>query len=98
MSLEICIRWLFVHRIFIIMEWLELLKQIQQGDVKALARSITLVENEQAGYETLLQSLPSSSTKIIGITGPPGAGEITLVEAIIGSLVKVGKKTSVLCV
>ena len=53
--------------------WQELLKQIQQGDTKALARSISLVENEKPGYETLLQSLPASTTKIIGITGPPGA-------------------------
>jgi putative protein kinase ArgK-like GTPase of G3E family len=39
------------------------------GDIKALARSISFVENEQPGYETLLQSLSSSHTKIIGITG-----------------------------
>ncbi|MEI2740712.1 MAG: methylmalonyl Co-A mutase-associated GTPase MeaB [Chitinophagaceae bacterium] len=78
--------------------WQELLKQMQQGDVKALARSISLVENEQPGYETLLQSLPAASAKIIGITGPPGAGKSTLVEALIGLLVNDGKKIAVLCV
>lgn len=71
---------------------------MQQGDVKALARSISLVENEQPGYETLLQSLPAASAKIIGITGPPGAGKSTLVEALIGLLVNDGKKIAVLCV
>ena len=78
--------------------WQELLQQIQQGDVKALARSISLVENELPGYETLLQSLPVNPTKIIGITGPPGAGKSTLVDSLIGLLVETGKKVAVLCV
>jgi LAO/AO transport system kinase len=78
--------------------WQELLKQMKQGDVKALARSISLVENEQPGYETLLQSLPVASAKIIGITGPPGAGKSTLVDALIGLLADNGKKVAVLCV
>jgi len=60
------------------MNWQELLQQIAQQNIKALARSISLVENEQPGYETMLQSLPASSTKITGITGPPGAGKSTL--------------------
>mgnify|MGYP000914710142 FL=1 len=78
--------------------WQELLEQIKQGNVKALARSISLVENEYPGYESLLQSLPSSTTKIIGITGPPGAGKSTLVDALLGHLVNAGKKVGVICV
>lgn len=78
--------------------WQELLEQIKQGNVKALARSISLVENEYPGYESLLQSLPSSTTKIIGITGPPGAGKSTLVDALLGHLVIAGKKVGVICV
>ena len=78
--------------------WPELLQQIQQGDIKALARSITLVENEHPGYEELLQTLPTSQTKIIGITGPPGAGKSTLADALIGQLTKSGKRVAVLCV
>ncbi len=78
--------------------WQDLLLQIQTGDTKALARAISLVENEQPGYETLLQSLPSSPAKIIGITGPPGAGKSTLVDSVIGLLVAAGKKVGVLCV
>jgi LAO/AO transport system kinase len=78
--------------------WQELLNQIQQGDTKALARCISLVENEQTGYEDLLQSLPSSPAKIIGITGPPGAGKSTLVDSLIDLLVGSGKKVGVLCV
>src|SRR4051812_4847840 len=79
--------------------WQQLLAQVREGKEKALARSISFVENEQAGYEELLQSLPfSEQTKIIGITGPPGAGKSTLVDALIGELVKDEKKLAVLCV
>ena len=78
--------------------WQQLLQQMQQGDIKALARSISLIENEQPGYEALLQSLPSASAKIIGITGPPGAGKSTLVDSLIALLVNDGKKVAVLCI
>ncbi len=78
--------------------WSELLNQLRQGDIKALARSISLVENEQPGYEDMLRSLPASAAKIIGITGPPGAGKSTLVDSLISLLVNSGKRVAVLCV
>lgn len=79
--------------------WQQLLNDLQNGNTKALARSISLVENEQQGYEELLQSLsPNDTAKIVGITGPPGAGKSTLVDALIGELVEDGKKVAVLCV
>lgn len=77
----------------------ELLSKLQHGDAKALARSISLVENETGGYEELLQSLPHNlNGPVIGITGPPGAGKSTLVDSLIGLLVNAEKKIGVLCV
>jgi LAO/AO transport system kinase len=78
--------------------WQQYLHQIQQGDVKALARCISLVENEVPGYELLLQSLPSNSIPVIGITGPPGAGKSTLTDSLIGEITQKGKKVGVLCI
>ncbi|HEY9363325.1 MAG TPA: methylmalonyl Co-A mutase-associated GTPase MeaB [Chitinophagaceae bacterium] len=79
--------------------WQEMLRQIEQGNMKALARSISFIENEHASYEKFLQSLPgNNATKIIGITGPPGAGKSTLTDALIGCMVGEGKKVGVLCV
>ncbi|MEO5682894.1 MAG: methylmalonyl Co-A mutase-associated GTPase MeaB [Chitinophagaceae bacterium] len=81
------------------MNWQQLLQQISAGDVKALARAISLVENNYTGSKELLQLLPSSpSMKIIGITGAPGAGKSSLVDALISLLVQNGKKVAVICV
>ena len=78
--------------------WQQLLDQISTGDAKVLARSISLVENEQEGYETFLEQLPAGHAAIIGITGPPGAGKSTLVDGLIGEMIAAGKKVAVLCV
>lgn len=78
--------------------WQQLKNDIEKGNKKALARSISLVENEVAGYEDFLISLPVSETPVIGITGPPGAGKSTLVDAFIQLLVEQGKSVAVICV
>jgi LAO/AO transport system kinase len=79
--------------------WQLLLKSIQQGDRRVLARAISLVENEVDGYMELMQSLPGNDlAKITGITGPPGAGKSTIVDLLIGRLVESGKKVAVVCV
>ena len=73
-------------------------QSIQDGDRRLLARLISLIENQGAGYEDLLRSLPAGNTPVIGITGPPGAGKSTLVDALIGHWVATGKKVAVICV
>ena len=78
--------------------WNEFLQQIKGGNTKALARCISLIENEVEGYHAFLQSLPVNNTPIIGVTGPPGAGKSTLVDALIGFYISQNKKVAVLCV
>ena len=77
---------------------MELLQQLQKGNIKVLARIISLVENEADNYYDLLTRLPYSSTKITGITGAPGAGKSTLVDSLIGEFVAQNKKIGILCV
>ena len=78
--------------------WQQLLTGIQQQDQRALARSISYVENEVPGYENFLSTLPVGHAAVTGITGPPGAGKSTLVDALIHEWVSKGKKIGVLCV
>ncbi len=78
--------------------WNKLLSDITNGDRKSLARCISLVENEYNGYQQLLMSLNPQNTKVIGITGPPGAGKSTLTDALIEQIIQQGKKVGVLCV
>lgn len=71
------------------MDYTQLLKGIQQGDRRLIAKAITLVENELSGYEDLLSRLTfPKSAPIVGITGPPGAGKSTLINALIHALTK----------
>lgn len=78
--------------------WHQLLERIQAGNFQAIARAISLVENEVDGHEAFLQSLPNGDTPVTGITGPPGAGKSTLTDALIGYWTAQGKKVAVLCV
>jgi LAO/AO transport system kinase len=76
-----------------------LIQQLHKGDVRALARAISWIENEHEGHEELLRELKAhNGSNVIGITGPPGAGKSTLADAMIGEWVAAGKKVAVLCV
>ncbi|MDR0793415.1 MAG: methylmalonyl Co-A mutase-associated GTPase MeaB [Chitinophagaceae bacterium] len=79
--------------------WQSLLQNIQQYHIASLARAISLVENEAEGYENFLINLPqAANAAIIGITGPPGAGKSTLVDALLNELISQDKKVAVLCI
>ena len=76
-----------------------LLKGITEGNFIALARTLTLVENDIAPSAEILRSLvPKANVPVIGITGPPGAGKSTLVNAVTAHFTRENKKVAILAV
>ena len=69
-----------------------LIESLRAGDARALARSISTVENHAAGWSDLLKELfpHSGKARVIGMTGAPGAGKSTLVD----QLAKLYRKTN----
>jgi LAO/AO transport system kinase len=58
------------------------IQQLRTGDPRALARAISAVENRAPESSELLKALfpHSGHARILGLTGPPGAGKSTLVD------------------
>src|SRR5579872_3634364 len=59
-----------------------MIEQLRAGNVRALARAISTVENRAPGWAELLKALfpHSGKAQMLGLTGPPGAGKSTLVD------------------
>jgi LAO/AO transport system kinase len=62
----------------------ELAERLVAGDRRALARAITLVENnDPAGWELVKEVYPRTGVaRMLGLTGPPGVGKSTLIGAL----------------
>jgi LAO/AO transport system kinase len=77
-----------------------LVESIGAGDIRAISRLITLVENRRPDGFAALRLLGSGQgrTAVIGITGYPGAGKSTLTNGLIAAYRRLGKKVAVLAV
>jgi len=78
----------------------ELVKLVIQGDKKAIARAITIVESLGDESLEILEKIENYTGRahIIGITGPPGVGKSTLIDRLIREYRKMGKKVAVIAV
>ena len=82
------------------MEPSDLVAAARQGDRRALARIISIVEDRRAGADEILEQLyPHSGTAyVIGLTGAPGAGKSTITDRLIGTVRSQGDEVAVLAV
>ena len=74
--------------------------KILNSDKRAVAKALTLVENDEAGSEKLLKELYKFTGKAyrVGITGPPGAGKSTLTNCLVKLMTEKGYKVGVIAV
>jgi LAO/AO transport system kinase len=77
-----------------------LAQRLLDGDRRALARAITLVEdNTPEGWELVREVYPHTGhAEVVGFTGPPGAGKSTLIGALTRARREAGRTVGVLSV
>ncbi len=74
--------------------------RLMAGDKRALARAITLIENDDpAGWELVREVFPRTGrARIVGLTGPPGVGKSTLIGALTAEMRKQDRQVAVLSI
>ena len=79
---------------------MELLADLKKGKRGAIAKAITLVENDKKEAKKLLKKIfkDTGNSMIIGITGPAGAGKSSLINKTVIVLKKLGTKPAVLAI
>jgi LAO/AO transport system kinase len=74
--------------------------RLLSGDVRALARAISLVEDEDPGAADLVRAIfpKTGRATVIGVTGPPGAGKSTLVDRLTTAFRLEGQRVGIVAV
>jgi LAO/AO transport system kinase len=77
-----------------------LAERLIEGDKRALARAITLIENDDPqGWELVREVFPRTGrARIVGLTGPPGVGKSTLIGALTAEMRKADREVAVLSI
>ena len=77
-----------------------LAERVRSGDVRAMARAISLIEDEAAGAAALVRDIfpHTGRAYLIGVTGPPGAGKSTLVDRLAAETRKASETVGVIAV
>lgn len=80
--------------------WEKLVAGVKEGDVRSLARCITRVENRESGWKEAMKAIcaAAGSARVIGITGPPGAGKSTLTGKIASCFAGQGLQVGVIAI
>ncbi|MGH2851786.1 MAG: methylmalonyl Co-A mutase-associated GTPase MeaB [Solirubrobacteraceae bacterium] len=78
----------------------ELAQRLLAGDRRALARAITLVQDDDpSGWEVVRDVYAKTGrAAVVGVTGPPGAGKSTLIDGLVARRRAFGRTVSVLSV
>ena len=73
---------------------------VREGDRRALARAITLIENgDPLAYDLVREVYPETgSAYVVGITGPPGVGKSSLIAALVRRIREAGRTVGVISV
>ena len=79
---------------------LSLSERVLGGDVRAIARAISLIEDETPAGAELIRRIYSRTGRayLVGVTGPPGAGKSTLVDRLAGEIRTSGQTVGIICV
>jgi len=78
----------------------DLIGRVLAGDRRALSRALSIVEDRRPGWTSVVKALyrRAGKARILGITGPPGAGKSTLVDRLIGEFRAAGLRVAVVAV
>ena len=77
-----------------------LVERVLAGEVRAVARAISLIEDESAGAADLVRGIFAHTGRayLVGVTGPPGAGKSTLVDRLTAEYRAAGQTVGVLAI